>query len=133
MDGPPYQVAGRIYSVTATSRIARARISGAYTLATGGDLDELPPKLYLDLVEAWFLERFTDQDKFDDWVAQVNAPPAFDYHAPDLMMLRALERALGNFIVTARSTDPTDQAPAPPGWDNATLVSQQRVDGIVFD
>lgn len=134
---PPYWVAARIYGAAApsigASSVAHARISGSYTLHTGKDLDDLPPHLYLDVVESWTWERFTKQDQVDQWQSALNAPPVIDV-ADDWTQIGLVEaaRTVEEFLATFDGETVTEpQEPA--GWDNALLVAQQRVDGIVFD
>lgn len=128
---PPYWVAARIYGAAAGS-VARARISGAYTLNTGKDLDDLPPKLYLDVVESWIWERFTKQEDADRWVDGLNAAPSIDLADVGAVCERAAMLAVLDIEAMAAGADtPVDDAP--PGWENAALVTQQRVVGIVMD
>lgn len=135
---PPYWVAARLYGVAApgdgTSSLGHARISGSYTLHTGKDLDDLPPYLFLDAVEAWQWERFTKQEQADRWQAALHAPPVIDVTTIDITRIAMAEAARAGEQIEAIIAGEADPEPdAPPGWDNATLVAQQRVVGIVMD
>lgn len=132
---PPYWVAARIYSVAAGD-IARARISGSYTLHTGKDVEDLPPKLYLDVVEAWLWEKFTTQDKADQWLRDLHAPPVDIFgDIPDMVLRAALtagaeiEKRFG--IET--TPIPVAEQPVPAGWDNDSLLAEALGLGVTIE
>lgn len=133
----PYWVAARIYSVAA-SPTGRARISGSYALSTGRDLDDLHPKLYLDVVEAWLWEHFTDQDDADRWIAELETPPSSVWGEIRQLAARATAVAVGEFLTVFHAGRPDEVDAAPPGWDNQSLMAQFRAStggagGMVID
>lgn len=84
----PYWAAARIWRVAAAG-LGRIRISGTYTLNTGKDLDRLPVRLRLDVIEAWIWDRFDrmsegGQEAADDWVAERDALPLLVFGAPGI-------------------------------------------------
>lgn len=119
---PPYWGAARIFAVAA-GPTARARISGAYALNTGKDLDKLAPKLYLDVVESWVWERFQKQDDVDRWLTQLRSAPAIDMAEVDTIGLRAAISA-GALLAALLVGDPEAIEQAPAGWTNAELLAQ---------
>lgn len=128
----PYWIAARIYSVAAGTT-ARSRISGAYTLATGRDLDNLPPHLYLDVVEAWIWERFTKQDDVDQWLDRLNRPPTMRWDEDGLIegLLHRGVQSTANRILALTAADVIDDSP--PGWSNEELLAESRSLGVVIE
>lgn len=128
---PPYWVAARIFSAAA-SGVARARISGTYTLNTGKDLDRLRPELYLNVVEAWLWEHFTDQEHADEWLASLNAPPSVDLRDfREAALLAAI--TAGEAMVAASAGEAQWIDDAPPGWSNADLLAHSKAIGTLIE
>lgn len=126
---PPYWVAARIYAAAATG-IGRARISGTYTLNTGQELEDLPPKLYLDVVEAWYWDHFTDQKDVDSWQHDLAAPPRADWTDIWGVVRRGALANIAVFEAVLAGTEPAPSDESPPGWsDDELLIEALRMTG----
>lgn len=73
----------------------------------------MPPHLYLDVVEAWYWERFSKQEQVDDWLSTLNAPASMDWAAQvDGILDGGLQDAARDFLLKL-GADTADVL----GWD----------------
>lgn len=136
---PPYWVAARVFAATAT-RTGKARIAGAYTLNNGRDIDDLPPDLYLNVVEAWLWDHFGTQDQADKWLESLEPLPVLIFgHAKAIdfdaraCFLRAAVVVADRLTAAARAGTDVVVEDVPPGWESDTLLAHSRMVGTLIE